>query len=139
MSRATSITCLLLLLLLQDAELGGKGAVSGHHGYTAINDDVLDPWADARSQLRSGNAEVRHARDGMCSCLLCGVAYACRGCLARLNPQHLASCCCCCSFLGMHSTPSCHGKQLSRSHMYQAHSMVRYKLTSATWQVQGCR
>lgn len=40
-----------------DAELGGKGSVSGHHGYTAIDDDVLCPWADARSQLRSGNAE----------------------------------------------------------------------------------
>eukprot|EP00882_Tetradesmus_deserticola_P002882 GHRQ01003064.1.p1 GENE.GHRQ01003064.1~~GHRQ01003064.1.p1 ORF type:complete len:380 (+),score=115.33 GHRQ01003064.1:197-1336(+) len=40
-----------------DAELGGKGAVSGHHGYTAIDDELLDPWADARSQLRSGNAE----------------------------------------------------------------------------------
>jgi hypothetical protein len=47
-----------LLLLLQDAELGGKGSVSGHHGYTAVDDDLLDPWADARSQLRSGNAEV---------------------------------------------------------------------------------
>uniref|UniRef100_A0A383WQ20 ERD4-related membrane protein n=1 Tax=Tetradesmus obliquus TaxID=3088 RepID=A0A383WQ20_TETOB len=40
-----------------DAELGGKGSVSGHHGYTAIDDDVLCPWADARSQLRSGNTE----------------------------------------------------------------------------------
>jgi hypothetical protein len=49
------------LLLLQDAELGGKGSVSGHHGYTAVDDDLLDPWADARSQLRSGNAEVRSA------------------------------------------------------------------------------
>jgi hypothetical protein len=61
---------LLLLLLLQDAELGGKGAVSGHHGYAAINDVVLDPWADARSQLRSGNAEVRPGISCSAACRL---------------------------------------------------------------------
>jgi hypothetical protein len=73
----------LLLLLLQDAELGGKGAVSGHHGYTAVDDDLLDPWADARSQLRSGSAEVgstagfkclvnRGAERSCCMCWLLG-------------------------------------------------------------------
>lgn len=43
---------------LQDTELG-PSYTSAYEGYTAMDDDVLDPWADARKQLGQGDAEVR--------------------------------------------------------------------------------
>ncbi|KAF6257824.1 late exocytosis, associated with Golgi transport-domain-containing protein [Scenedesmus sp. NREL 46B-D3] len=73
-----------------DAELGSKGAVSGHHGYDAIDDEVLDPWADARRQLRVGDAKVRAlcaaalSADEQRDCL-CGMGSFCAGsCLPGL-------------------------------------------------------
>ncbi|KAF8065514.1 CSC1-like protein [Scenedesmus sp. PABB004] len=43
----------------QDAELGGAAdAGSGAHGYGAIPGEDLDPWAGARRQLESGDAEA---------------------------------------------------------------------------------
>lgn len=57
---AGSLLMLCLAVLhgtLQDTELGPHYS-SPYEGYTAVEDDVLDPWMDARRQLQQGDAQV---------------------------------------------------------------------------------